>query len=125
MKYLGIDFGLKRVGLATSDGELASPLKTIEVKSCKDAVQKVVELVKAQGVSKVIVGLPEGKMGQTVLGFVNALKKAGLDVEETDETLSTYQAISQMIEENIPKRKRRINDAYSAAIILQEYLENK
>ncbi len=32
MKYLGVDFGLKRVGLAVSEGELASPLQTIEVK---------------------------------------------------------------------------------------------
>lgn len=124
MKYLGVDFGLKRVGLAISEGTLASPLETVSVRGVKDAIQKISQFAKDKGVSKIIVGLPEGRMGQNVLGFVNGLKNAGLDVETTDETLSSQKAIRKMIEENIPRGKRRINDAYSAAIILQDYLDN-
>lgn len=125
MKYLGVDFGLRRVGLAVSFGELASPLKTIEVGGFKDAVMKVMKLARTEGFNKIIVGLPEGKIGETVLGFITALKKRGLDVESYDEALSTRQATRQMIELNIPKEKRKINDAYSAAIILQTYLDNR
>lgn len=124
MKYLGVDFGLKRVGLAISEGTLASPLETISVKGVRDAIQKISQFAKDKEVSKIIVGLPEGRMGQNVLGFVNGLKDIGLDVETTDETLSSQKAIRKMIEENIPREKRRINDAYSAAIILQDYLDN-
>lgn len=124
MKYLGVDFGLKRVGLAISEGTLASPLETVSVKGVKDAIQKISQFAKDKGVSKVIVGLPEGRIGQTALGFVNGLKDIGLDIETTDETLSSRKAIRKMIEENIPRGKRRINDAYSAAIILQDYLDN-
>lgn len=125
MRYLGIDFGLKRVGLASSAGTLAAPVKTIEVRGFKDALKKVMEQISSAGFDKIVVGLPEGKMGQTVLGFIKALRKAGIDVDTTDETLSTHQAIAQMIELNIPKNKRQTNDAYSAAIILQNYLDSR
>ena len=124
MKYLGIDFGLRRIGLAISEGNLASPLHVIEVKSLKDAIKKVSQLAKSEEFNKIVVGLPEGKMGQTVLGFVNGLKKAGLNVESCDETLSSKKALEQMISENVPLKKRRSNDAYSAAIILQSYMDN-
>lgn len=125
MQYLGVDFGLKRVGLATSEGDLASPFKTIEVKGFKDAVEKVTELSRKMDVRKIVVGLPEGQMGQTVLGFINALKKRGLDVLAADETLSTHQAISKMIALNIPLKKRRVSDDMAAAIILQNFLDKR
>ena len=125
MQYLGIDFGLKRIGLATSDGNLASPFKTIKVKSLKEAVEQVVKIVQEMELPKIVVGLPEGKMGQTVSGFINRLKKEGLDVESTDETLSTQQALQKMIMLNIPKEKRRVSDDMAAAIILQNWLDEK
>lgn len=124
MHYLGVDFGLKRVGLATSQGELASPLKTIEVRGFKDAVQKIVELTRAEDFDKIIVGLPEGKIGNTVLRFVAALRQEGLDVSEADETLSTKFAMHRMVEEGVSKDRRKTSDAYSAAIILQDYIES-
>ena len=124
MRYLSIDFGLKRLGLATSEGILAAPLKTIEVEGFRDAVKKVAGLIEVEDFTRIVVGLPEGKMGKTVLGFVKTLKKTGLDVVCTDETLSSKKAIAQMIELNIPKNKRQTNDAYSAAIILQNYLDS-
>lgn len=125
MKYLGVDFGLRRVGLAASDGQLSSPLKTIDVKGFKDAVDKIVQLTKVEEFNKIIVGLPEGKVGSTVLGFINALKRLGFDVESFDETLSTQKALDKMLEANIPKEKRQVSDAYSAAIILQNWLDNR
>lgn len=125
MKYLGVDFGLRRIGLATSDGELATPFKVLEVKSLKDAVLKLEQVIREGEFDQVAVGLPEGKMGQTVRGLINKLQKREIDVIEVDETLSTQNAVAMMIELNIPKGKRKINDAYSAAIILQEYLDSK
>lgn len=125
MKYLGIDFGLRRIGIATSEGELASPLKTIQVKGYKDGLEKVVEVIGTGGFDKIVVGLPEGKIGKTVLGFVKALKKMGLSVECSDETLSSKRALERMIELNIPKNKRRFNDEMAATIILQNWLDEK
>ncbi len=125
MKYLGIDFGLKRIGLAVSEGDLASPFKTIQVSGPRDGLKKTLEIVQKENVEKIIVGLPEGKIGNTVLGFIKALKKAGLDVESSDETLSSKKAISKMIELNIPKEKRKKSDDIAAAIILQDWLDNQ
>lgn len=125
MKYLGVDFGLRRIGLATSDGELAAPFKVLEVKSYKETVLKLEKVVLDGEFDLVVIGLPEGKMGQTVRGFINKLRKNSIDVVGVDETLSTQKALEQMIELNIPKGKRKINDAYSAAIILQGYLDEQ
>lgn len=123
MKYLGIDFGLRRLGIAVSSGYLAAPLKTIKVKNLHDSIDKVAKVAKDVEVEKIIVGLPEGKLGKTVLGFINALKKSGFDVESVDETLSTKKAILKMIELGKSKNKRKVSDDIAAAIILQEWLD--
>lgn len=124
MKYLGIDFGLKRIGLASSEGNLSSPLKVLKVKSLKDSLEQIEEIVKKEEFDKLVVGLPEGKISKMVNGFINGLRKKGLEVVETDETLSTQNALKQMVELNIPKEKRRVSDAYSASLILQDYLDS-
>lgn len=125
MKYLGVDFGLKRIGLAISEGSLASPFKTIEVKNFFDAVEKISEISGKENFTEIVVGMPEGKMGQTVTGFINALRKKGVNVTEADETLSSRRAISQMIEQGRSKKERQFNDASAAAIILQDWLDQK
>lgn len=125
MKYLGIDFGLRRVGLAVSDGELASAWKTVEVSNFKDALIKISQIIKQENFQKVIVGLPEGKMGENVIGFVKALKKEGFVVETVDETLSSKRALEKMIELGLPQNKRKNADDYSAAQILQDFLDLK
>lgn len=123
MKYLGIDFGLRRVGLATSEGQIASPWKVIAGSGFQDLTNKLIK--QAWGFDQLVVGRPEGKMGQVVKKVVKSLRSHGFKVTETDETLSTQQAISQMIILNIPRKERRVNDAYSASIILQNYLNSR
>lgn len=125
MQYLGVDFGLKRIGFAVSSGELASPWKIIEVKDIQDLAEKIKKITEDEKMDKVIVGMPEGKIGRMVKKFLNMLKKQGIDAEGYDETLSTKQAAKVMIESGILKKKRRLNDAYSAAIILQNYLDDQ
>lgn len=123
MRYLGVDFGLRRIGLATSDGQLAAPWKVIEGRGFSDLLEKFKKEI--PGFDKVVVGMPEGKIGKTVLGFVNALRKVGINVEEADETLSSQKAIQQMIELNAPREKRKVSDATAAAIILQGWLDER
>lgn len=125
MKYLGVDFGLKKIGLAVSEGELASPWQIIEVKNFSDSVEKISKIIVEGNFQKIVVGLPEGKMGKNVIGFINALKKKGFEVETYDETLSSRKALEVMIEKGIPRKKRHYEDAYSAAEILQNYLDNQ
>lgn len=123
MKYLGIDFGMRKIGLARSEGELASPWQILDVKSFSEAVEKTSQIIKNGQFQKVIVGLPEGKMGQNVLGFVKALNKMGIETETIDETLSSKKALQVMIDQGIGAKKRRNEDAFSAAEILQNFLD--
>jgi len=125
VKYLGVDFGLKRIGLAISEGSLASPLKIIEGYGMGDLVDKVVRIAADEKVDQVIVGVPEGKIGEIVKKFTRELKKRGLKVDSADETLSSQNALQSMIEMGIPKKKRSSNDATAAAIILQQFLDSK
>lgn len=122
MKYLGVDFGLRRVGLARSEGQLAASWKVIEGLNFNDLAQKLQK--EASSFDKIIVGLPEGKMGKLVKKMIKLLKASGFEVAAADETLSSQMASSRMIELNIPRKKRAVNDAYSAAIILQNYLDS-
>lgn len=123
MRYLGIDFGLKRAGLAVSEGSLASPWKIIEGTSVKKLSDRIYREILGNNFDKIVVGRPEGKMGLAVSKLVKFLKSKDLDIEEADETLSTKQASEIMVQLGIPKKKRRVNDDYSAAIILQNYLD--
>ncbi|MBI2019328.1 pre-16S rRNA-processing nuclease YqgF [Candidatus Daviesbacteria bacterium] len=125
MKYLGVDFGLKKIGLAVSEGEFASPWQIVKVKNIPDAVGKIGSIIEKGSFPKVIVGLPEGKMEKNVIGFVKALKKRGFEVETAPETLSSKRALKSMIEQGVRQKKRREEDAYSAAEILQQFLDNQ
>ena len=123
MKYLGVDFGIRRVGLALSEGELATPYKILRGKNVKEVAEKVYQVAVQENFDILVVGMPERRMGKITAGFVKDLKKLGLNVETADETLSTQNASKLMIEMGIPQKKRRANDAQAAAEILQNYLD--
>jgi RNase H-fold protein (predicted Holliday junction resolvase) len=103
---LGVDFGPANIGLAISEGEIAEPYATVH------DMKSVAEIAKKLGVTKIIVGISEGKSKSRSLSFGRKLEKMlQLPVEYSDETLSSWQAG--------PK-----GHAKAAAIILQRYLDN-
>lgn len=123
MKYLGVDFGLRKIGLAVSEGELAAPFKVLHIKNQANAILEIEKIIQQEGIDKIIVGLPESGIRSNILKFVAKLKHI-VPVEAADETLSSHGAKLKMIELGIKKEKRIEEDAYSAALILQEYLDN-
>lgn len=123
MKYLGIDFGLKRIGLAISEGELASPWKAVEGKNPGDLIKKISQFVMDEKFEKLVIGVPEGRTGELAKKFTKNLKSRGFDIVSVDETLSSKKALSQMIALGVPRKKRRLRDVQAAAIILQNYLD--
>lgn len=123
MKYLGVDFGMKKIGLAVSEGELATPWKVITGKGLADLVDEIIKIARLENFDKVVVGLPEGKTGERVQKFIDLLLKAGLDVTSSDETLTSKEALKVMIETGKGREKRKSDDATSAALILQNYLD--
>lgn len=126
MRYLGVDLGLKKIGLAISEGELATPLKTIAVAGFEEAVSKIVSVIEDEIADLVIIGQPEGEMGKAVKKVADRLKSEGFEIVLADETLSTKEAQTLMIEMGLGKKNRRDDNSVAAAIILQRYLdENK
>lgn len=123
MKYLGIDYGKKKIGLAISDGEIAEPFMILESFGLKDALNKVLKVVKEEGIEEVVVGMPEsGEAKKITENFVRELGK-DIKVMEVEETLSSKRAQKMMVDLDVPKEKRGDEDSYAAAYILQEYLD--
>ncbi len=135
MRILGIDYGEKRIGLAISDPLCltAQGLPTIERVDGEDYLQKLADLIKEKGVSRIIVGLPKsmnntiGKKAEEVLEFVEILKShLNLPVTTIDERLTTVRAYKAMSETKMPLRKKQKRvDMISAQFILQSYLDRK
>lgn len=129
MRYLGIDYGLKKVGLSISEGQIASPLKVLEVTSLNDAVAKVLQVINKEEIDRVVIGVPEsGQAKNIVKKFITKLKSdlAGKQVSviEADETLSSSSAKDLMIDLNLSQESRKKEDAYSASLILQNFLDS-
>lgn len=132
MRILGVDYGLKRIGLALADSGLAEPLQVIKRPACHSAekvqaatLHKIVTVCRQFQIEKVVVGLPEGKLVPQVKKFGKELARlAKLDVVYQDETLTSQDAVAKMIEAGKKKKDRQIkNDAAAAAVILQNYLD--
>jgi len=120
MKLLGIDYGKRKIGIAVADGNLSKPLKVIRINSFLDAADKIKRLVADLGIEKIVVGISEGKMSKECIEFAKLL---GADT--FDETLSTQDAQNLSILAGIKRKKRRnMEDAYAASIILQGYIDS-
>lgn len=125
MRLLGIDYGRKKIGFAIAESKLASPLKVMSVDSLEDAVEKVVQVVQVEQVGQVVVGISEGKMAEETRGFGMKLKEnLGTPVVYQDETLSSKDAQRLSFEAGVKRKKRKnMEHAYSATILLQNYLD--
>jgi putative Holliday junction resolvase len=134
---MGVDYGLKRIGLAMTDllKITASPFETIDSVSIKKNAATILAIAKNNNVSTIVFGLPinmngtEGEMANTVCKVVEEIKALSLEisVELIDERLTTAQAERVLIEEcDISRDKRKgLKDKIAAAFILQTYLDTR
>lgn len=135
MRFLGLDVGDKRIGVALSDemALIASPRETLERKGTKKDVAYLLDLATREGVSEILVGMPfsldgtAGPQAEKVARFVEALRaSAAVPVTTWDERLSTVVAERAMIEADVSRAKRRgALDRVAAALILQSYLDSR
>lgn len=129
MRYLGLDYGLKKVGLAISEGQIASPLKVLEISGLKDAVNKISNIIDKEGIGRVVIGVPDsGQAKNAVKKFISELKinlkNELVSIIEADETLSSQSAQNLMLNLNLSQEARKKEDAYAAVIILQNFLDS-
>lgn len=121
MKFLGVDYGRKKIGLAISDGVLAEPWKVIRYKDIKILREQIKKIIEKEKIRKVIVGVSENEIGEESKQFANLL-----GAETFDETLTSHDAIRLSIQGGIKRKKRKeMEDAYAATIMLQNYLDSR
>lgn len=133
MRYLGIDLGDKRVGIALSDedGTFASPHEVVQRTGDRAVIARVAQLVRTLDVSVCVVGLPlhmdgrEGPEAEHARSFAARLSdKTKRPVELWDERWSTVAAERAMRESGHRRRKQAV-DAVAAALLLQAFLDAK
>ena len=141
MRFVGLDIGERRVGVAVSDatGTLARPLGVLRLAGLDvdalDVVASEVARLAAEedGVGAIVIGLPRRldgsptEMTPRVERFARKLEtKIALPITFQDERLSSREAESRLAlsDKDWRSRKARL-DAAAAAIILQDYLDTR
>lgn len=129
MKYIAIDLGLKRIGLAYSaHKDLVTPLPAVIRKNRNQASDEVRKIIKEWEVDAVVIGVPLGgsseeEMKRRIAHFMNLVAFEG-ELFYQDEAGSSLEAENLMKGEIKYVRDGRI-DSISAMIILQRYLYKK
>lgn len=124
MKYLGIDFGEKRVGVAVSDEEGKIAFPNAVLANDDNLLKSIVDLCMKNAVEAVVMGESRDYQGQInpimwkIEGFKKQLEIIGFKVIFEPEFMTSKQA-SQVTGEN------KMLDASAAAIILQSYLNKQ
>ena len=121
MKVLALDYGAARTGVAVSDptGTLARPLRVVPRAASEDGIKELAELVRAEEVERVVVGLPLTLRGER-----------GSQAEETERFAEALEAILDVPVERFDERFTTTlagpggdEDARAAAHLLTSYLE--
>ncbi|MCF3648484.1 Holliday junction resolvase RuvX [Synoicihabitans lomoniglobus] len=134
MRFLGIDPGTKRLGLATGDDMgLASPLPALTQATANERWAALLIEIRQRRVTELVLGYPlnmddsVGPKARESEAFAVRLREAtGLPVHLVDERLTSHVA-----ESSLPKHKLRemrasgVIDSRAAAIILQDYLDQR
>ena len=137
-RILGLDYGTKTVGVAISDPLLltAQELETItreRASALRHTLVRIKEICDEYDVEKIVLGYPknmddtEGFRCEDTIEFKKLLeKRTSLEVILVDERLTTVYADEILEESGVEKKNRKkVIDQIAAAIILQEYLDNR
>jgi putative Holliday junction resolvase len=129
---MAVDYGKKRVGIALTDpsGIISQPFLTIQVKSQKSLLKKIITIINENSVGLVIIGNPlshKGKateMSSEIERFVKRLKeKTDIEIKLWDERFTSQYAANMLKTMNI-KRKSGDVDQIAASIMLDEFLRS-
>jgi len=126
VKYIAIDLGLKRIGIAYSaHKDIVTPLNAVIRKNRNQASSEVKKLLKEWEVDAVVVGIPlggssEDEMRRRIAHFMNLVDFEG-EIFYQDEAGSSLEAENMMKGEIKYIRDGRV-DSISAMVILQRFL---
>ena len=135
MRWLGVDYGEAKIGLALSDetGTIAQGLALIRRKGDASDVETVIATARERGAAAIVFGLPknmDGTLGPAAAAaqrFAAALEeRSGLPVHLWDERLTTRQAERAMIDAGVRRARRKAAlDMAAATLILQGFLDHR
>ena len=134
-RWLGIDHGSKRIGVAVGDASvsIAAPVTVLDGESLNfdQIVEQIVRIAAEHGASGAVVGWSlnmddtEGPQGKITREFASKLAEhTNLDVRLWDERLSSFQADQALAGAFTRKQKKTRQDAIAAAVILQDFLSS-
>ena len=134
-KYLGVDYGDVRTGIAECDptGTLASGICTVKEGGMRNTAKRVAKEAKERSCKKIIIGLPknmdgtEGERVQVIRAFAALLSEVcDIPYDFSDERMSTMVAYRYLGESGTFGKKRKNSvDTLSAEIILQDYIDKE
>ena len=126
MRFLGIDFGERRIGLAVSDQQarIATPLEIVERVSDVQAIDEIIAVIEREKIGGLVMGEPlrldgsRGGAAERTASFARKLGRAAdLEIRFVDEALTSH-AAAERVGADSPQL-----DAVAAQIILQEALD--
>lgn len=123
-KVLAIDYGTRRIGLASGDFEFKIAFPRDILKNNEGTLAKILDICEELEVSLVVIGLPlnmhdeheENPVLKEVEIFADKIRAAGYEVELIDERLSSFEA------SHLAAKGDRL-DAHAAQVILQRYFD--
>ena len=132
---LGLDVGIKRMGVAGCDGTglIATGITTIRRTSFQQDTAQLQIIVKERQAQLLVVGLPYsmngsiGFQGREIQRYAQRLSQTlELPVEYVDERLTSVQAEEMLKAANIsPSQNKDLIDRKAAALILQQWLDER
>ncbi len=134
MRVMAIDFGSKRIGIATGNlaTGLAFPWGVIGRVDDDTDISAIISQIEIQEVEILVVGMPfsmNGKVGpqaNATAQFIQLLSEnSPVNIQTWDERLTTVEASRRLRESNAKNRYEGIEDAIAASIILQAFLDSE
>jgi putative Holliday junction resolvase len=134
MRFLGIDYGTRRIGLAAGDElGLATPIPALVEADPAARRRALAGVVKARRIQEIVLGLPlnmdgsEGFKAKEAQAFAAELRaEFGLPVHLVDERLTSHIAEAGLNQKQLREiRGKGIIDSRAAAVILQDYLDQR
>jgi putative Holliday junction resolvase len=132
-RWLGIDPGKVRLGLAVSDadGRLASPLATYRRRDPDQDAHYFAEVIAREEIGRIVVGLPvhldgrEGEQAAAARALGRWLEKnTGLPVIFWDERFTSHEAETALLSAGLTRKKRKARrDRVAAQVLLQSFLD--
>ncbi|HEY6146398.1 MAG TPA: Holliday junction resolvase RuvX [Thermoanaerobaculia bacterium] len=127
MRMLAVDFGERRIGLATSDagGRLATPRETLLRKGDESALEAILAFCAREEIEAVLFGIPrspdgvESPFAARIRSFARKLAaRTTLPIRFHEETLTSDEAARRLP----PGSSRESVDRAAAAVLLEDYL---